>query len=277
MNHATTLSARADSPSMLTATQGVRFSVAAWYILTAIGHFIFVAYILAVFYPPIAQHGTGALAGMHLPSGFIEGDLVGNLAAISHVLIAAVVIGGGPLQLLPSLRKNFPGFHRILGRSYVFACLISATGGLFMVWTRGTVGGLPGHIAISGDGLLIIAFSALAVYHAIGGRIAVHRRWAMRLFMAASAVWFYRIGLMGWVMLTGGVGIDFQTFTGPTVITIYFAQYLLPLAMLEWYFRVQGQASVKEQWLFSVVVVGLTTFMAIGIYSATTNMWLPRI
>jgi hypothetical protein len=47
--------------------------------------------------------------------------------------------------------------------------------------------------------------------------------------------------------------------------------------MLEWYFRVQGQASAKEQWLFSVVVVGLTTFMAIGIYSATSNMWLPRV
>lgn len=277
MNYSATLSTLADSPSIPTAQKGFRLSVTAWYILAAIGHFIFVAYILAVFYPPIAQHGTEALAGMHLPNGFKDGDLVGNLAAISHVLIAAVVIGGGPLQLLPSLRRNYPGFHRFLGRGYVFACLISATSGLFMVWTRGTVGGLLGHIAISGDGLLIITFSALAVYHAVGGRIAVHRRWAMRLFMVASAVWFYRIGLMSWVMLTGGVGIDFETFTGPAVIIIYFAQYLLPLAMLEWYFRIQGKVSANEQWLFSVVVIGLTTFMAIGIYSATTNMWLPRV
>ena len=99
----------------------------------------------------------------------------------------------------------------------------------------------------------------------------------MRLFMAASAVWFFRIGLMGWVMLTDGVGIDFQTFTGPAVIIIYFAQYLLPLAMLEWYFRIQGKASTKAQWLFSVVLIGLSTFMGIGIYSATINMWLPRL
>ena len=34
-------------------------------------------------------------------------------------------------------------------------------------------------------------------------RITEHRRWALRLFMAASAVWFFRVGLMGWTMLTG--------------------------------------------------------------------------
>jgi hypothetical protein len=262
------------TPSAATAA---RYAVNVWYTLALLGHLIFVAYILAVFYPPIAAHGTAGLEGMHLPSGFREGDFLGNLAATAHVLLAAIVIGGGPLQLLPALRRRFPRFHRALGRTYLTAASISALGGLYMVWTRGTVGDLVGHLTISGDAVLILVFSALTVYHAVGRRITEHRRWAMRLFMVASAVWFFRVGLMGWLMLTGGVGIDFETFTGPFLYVLGFAQYLLPLAVLEWYFRIQRGVGDREQWVFAAALTGLSLYMAVGIFAATAGMWLPRI
>ncbi|WOJ92907.1 DUF2306 domain-containing protein [Congregibacter variabilis] len=270
---------RAASPASipLTAGQAKRYAVTAWYLLATMGHFIFATYILAVFYPPIAAHGAEGLAGMHLPNGFREGDVVGNLAAVTHVMIAVVVIAGGPLQLMPIIRSRLPAFHRVLGRCYVMAAMCSATVGLYMVWTRGTVGGLVGHIAISGDGILILIFSALTVYNALKGRLATHRRWAMRLFMVASSVWFFRVGLMGWIALTGGMGIDFKTFSGPALTLLFFAQYLLPLAMLEWYFRLQRPAPPAEQWGFALVVMGLSSFMAVGIFSATIDMWLPRV
>lgn len=258
-------------------SKAAEYAVRTWFAIAAAGHWIFLIYILAVLYPPLASQGLQGLEGLHLPSGFREGDTAGNIVAASHVLLAAIVIGGGPLQLLPALRRTYPTFHRYLGRTYLSAAVISALGGLHIVWTRGTVGNALSHVAISGDALLILIFAAMAIRHAVARRIEIHQRWALRLFMAASAVWFFRVGLMGWFALTGGIGIDSATFTGPYLSFLGFAQYLLPLAMLEWHFRCKRLAGGVEQALFAGTLLALTAFMALGIFAATMGMWLPRL
>jgi hypothetical protein len=258
--------------------RAVSLAVTTWYSIAAVGHGIFLAYILAVFYPPIAESGTYGLQGMHLPAGFREGDSLGNLAAVCHVLLAAIVIGGGPLQLLPAVRRHAPAFHRWLGRSYLLAAVIAAVGGLYMTWTRHSIGDRVSQITISVDGVLILVFAVLALRAVLAGHIAEHRRWALRLFMAASAVWFFRVALMGWAMLTGGWGIDWKSFTGPFLYALGVGQYLLPLAMLEWYFRCQHRdAGPNMQRAFVGTLLPLTAFMAIGIVAATLGMWLPRM
>ncbi|MEO1576051.1 MAG: DUF2306 domain-containing protein, partial [Pseudomonadota bacterium] len=147
--------------------KAVNLSVRAWFALAAVGHWVFLAYILAVFYPPVAQHGLKALDGMHLPSGFVEGDTLGNIAAVTHVLLAAIIIGGGPLQLIPAVRSRFPVFHRWLGRSYVTAASLSAIGGLYMTWTRSNIGDTITQLGITGDGLLILLCAFMAARHAM--------------------------------------------------------------------------------------------------------------
>lgn len=254
------------------------YTVLTWAALAVLGHWIFLAYILGALYPPLLLNGLGGLEGLHLPSGFRAGDTPGNLAAASHLLLAAVVIGGGPLQLIPAIRRRFPALHRATGRIYLTAAVITAVGGLWIVWTRGTVGDLLSHLTISGDALLILLCAAFALRYAIAGRLVEHRRWALRLFFVASAVWFFRVGLMGWIALTDGIGVDFDTFTGPFLVVLGFAQYLLPLAMLQWYFRCQSSlAGMPERWAFSAVLAGLTAYMAVGIVAATMGMWLPRM
>ncbi|GMG86272.1 DUF2306 domain-containing protein [Biformimicrobium ophioploci] len=258
--------------------RAVDLSVKTWFSIAALGHAIFFFYILAVFYPPIAESGFYGLKGMHLPAGFREGDTLGNLAAVSHVLLAAIVIGGGPLQLIPVVRQRAPRFHRILGRSYLLAAVISSIGGLYMTWTRHSIGNLVSQITITIDGVLILVFAFLAVRTAMGRRLGEHRRWALRLFMAGSAVWFFRVALMGWAMLTGGVGIDWESFTGPFLYALGFGQYLLPLLMLEWYFHCQKRETGSgAQLAFIGTLLPLTVFMAIGIFAATMGMWLPRM
>lgn len=265
-------------PQQLDTRRAVSLSVKTWFSIAAIGHAIFFAYILAVFYPPIAQSGLYGLEGMHLPAGFREGDTLGNLAAIAHVLLAAIVIGGGPLQLIPALRRRAPSFHRALGRTYLSAAVISSIGGLYMTWTRHSIGNLMSQITISIDGVLILVFAFLAVRNAMAGRLAEHRRWALRLFMAASAVWFFRVALMGWAMLTGGWGVDWESFTGPFLYALGFGQYLLPLVMLEWYFVCQRrEVGHRTRLAFVYTLVPLTVFMATGIFAATMGMWLPRM
>lgn len=258
--------------------QAVELTAKLWFGVAAIGHWLFLAYILAVFYPPIATRGLSGLEGMHLPSGFIEGDFIGNLAAVCHVLLAALVIGGGPLQLIPAIRQRFPRFHRYLGRSYVAAAVVSAIAGLYMTWTRTPIGDTISQLGISGDGVLILVFAAIAVRFAVARRIADHRRWAMRLFMAVSAVWFFRVGLMAWTMLTGGIGIEWESFTGPFLYFLGFAQYALPLAMLEWYFYCQrNQEATGVHFAFAGTMVAMTAVTGIGVFAATMGMWLPRM
>ncbi len=255
----------------------VKTTVKLWFGAAAVGHWLFLAYILAVFYPPIAQHGLEGMKGMHLPSGFREGETLGNIASASHVLLAAIVIGGGPLQLIPAVRSRFPRFHRWLGRSYVASAVLSAVGGFFMTWTRSPIGDWISKLGISGDAVLIVVFAVLALRHAMARRFAEHRRWALRLFMVASAVWFFRVGLMGWTTLTGGIGIEWEGFTGPFLYVLGFAQYLLPLAMLEWYFRCQRDASTGMRFGFAATLSLMTVFMGIGIFSAFVGMWIPRM
>ncbi|WP_299592929.1 DUF2306 domain-containing protein [uncultured Microbulbifer sp.] len=266
-------------PRPFDARRAVNLAVTSWFVIAALGHALFLFYILAVFYPPIAQSGLSGLQSLeHLPAGFREGDTLGNLAAVAHVLLAAIVIGGGPLQLIPAVRKHAPTFHRWLGRSYLMAAVIGSVGGLYMIWTRHSLGNLWSQVTISIDGVLILVFAFQALRNVLAGRIVAHRRWAMRLFMAASAVWFLRVALMGWATLTGGWGIDWETFTGPFVYALGVGQYLVPLAMLEWYFICKRrEAGPLVQAAFVSTMVLLTVFMAIGIFAATMGMWLPRI
>lgn len=248
-----------------------------WFIVAALGHWIFVAYLIGHYGPLVLQNGAAGLTESAMPGGFVAGDWVGNVAALSHILLATIVIGGGPLQLIPAIRARYPRFHRWLGRSYVVAAVIGATGGLYMIWTRGTVGDIVTQLSISLDGVLILVCAALALRHAAARDFARHRQWALRLFMVASAVWFFRVSLMGWVALTGGIGIDWETFTGPMVYFLGFAQYLVPLAVLEWYFRVQASRRPLDQVAVAITLAALTVFMGIGIVVATMGMWLPRM
>jgi hypothetical protein len=88
----------------------------------------------------------------------------------------------------------------------------------------------------------MMTFAFFAIRDAMGRRFEAHRRWAMRLFLASSGVWFFRVGLMLWLLINRGpVGIG-KNFDGPFVTTWFFGQYLVPLAVLEIYFFVKRNA-----------------------------------
>lgn len=249
-----------------------------WFLVILAGQWIFVAYIVAYFISGLLQGGLASLGDTHLPNGFIAGDTGGNIAVAAHLVFAVIIIGLGPLQLVPQVRARFPGFHRWNGRLYMAAVYLTSIVGLFMVWTRGTVGDMTQHIGISVDAVLIIVFATLALRFAIVRNIRKHRRWALRLFMVASAVWFYRVGLMGWLFANGGpVGIDMETFTGPFLNFLTFGQYLVPLAVLELYFAAQDRAGATGKYVMAGGLAVVTLVMAFGIFAATMGMWLPRM
>ena len=259
------------------ANRALQFSGISWFLVAALGQWIFVYYLTAHYPPIIANKGMPGLADTSMPGGYVPGDLAGNLAITGHVLIAIIIIGGGPLQLIPAIRNRFRAFHRWMGRTYVMFSVLTSTAGLYLVWTRGVPGGMVGHIAISLDAILIYVFAGIAVYFAMTRQIDRHRRWAMRLFMVVSAVWFFRIGIMFWFMTTGGIGIDPETFEGPALKVLYFGQMFIPLAILQLYFNAQDSDRGALKIIAAVTVLATTAVTAIGTFAATMGMWLPRL
>lgn len=263
--------------SLPAAKKFLSVSAQIWFAIAFVGQWIFVYYV-AAFYIPILRHkGFEGLADTHLPHGYVSGDLVGNLAISAHVLLAIIVIGGGTLQLIPWVRNNFPTFHRYLGRTYVALAMIMSVAGLYLVWTRGVIGGMMGHLGISLDAVLIITFGTIAVRYAMQKNFRLHRRWALRLFMVVSAVWFFRIGLMAWFGLTGGIGIDQETFEGPFISFIYFGQMIVPLLFLEMYLRAGDSSNVKVKYTVGTLIILAAGLTAFGIGIATVGMWFPRM
>ncbi|MFK7926135.1 MAG: DUF2306 domain-containing protein [Bacteroidia bacterium] len=249
-----------------------------WFGVIVIGQFIFALYILGFY-------GVNGLAGdferwnANAPHAYLEGDLLSNIFFGMHVALAAIVTIGGPLQLSKKLRAKLPRIHRISGRIYVFSAFLISFAGLYLAWVKGSVGGLVGAIFISINGLIIIVCAFQAIKKAISRQFGEHRKWAIRLFLAMSGVWFFRVFLMLWLTIyQAPVGFDPETFMGPTLNMLYVVCYILPLILAEVYFRAK-KASENHILKSSVAsFILLTTIgIAIGTFSATMGMWLPNL
>jgi hypothetical protein len=259
------------------AEPALKAAAASWFVVAVLGQLVFAAYVMA-FYGGAAVQGQIGNWTQVLTHGVIAGDILGNLILTLHLLFTVVIMAGGALQLVPAVRRFAPVVHRWNGRIYLVGALVLSLGGLVMVWTRGTVGDLSQHIAVSINALLIIGFAAMTWRHARARRTNVHRRWALRLFLAVSGVWFFRIGLMAWIVANQGpAGFDPQTFTGPFLTVLNFAQFVVPLAVLELYFRVKQPAGPHARLAMAAGLFALTLLTAGGIAAATMIMWLPRM
>jgi len=257
------------------------FAAKFWFIAATIGQWLFGLYIIA-FYHTSTFTGDFEKWNRVLPKGYVAGDWKGNLMVGIHVILAAVIVIGGPLQIIPFIRDRFRTFHRWLGRVYVFTAIIVSSAGLIMTWTRskGLIGDTFMHISNSMQAVYIIAFAILSIRYAQKGQFDKHRRWTLRLFMVANGVWFFRVGLMAWLVLNQGpVGFDTDTFTGPFLTFLSLFTYALPLSviMLEMYFYAQKIKNQLFSYLTSGIIFLFTIIMAIGIFGATMGMWLPRI
>lgn len=248
-----------------------------WFTIAVLGQLIF-AYYVTTFYGGSAIRGDLQAWEEVLPHGMISGDSMGNFAVAAHLLLAVLIMVGGPLQFIPSIRKYFPKLHRWNGRLYLILVVLTSIFGLYLVWTRGTVGGLIMHLGISLDAILIITFSVLALRYAMIRKFDTHLKWAMRLFIVVNGVWFFRVGLMFWVLVNqGAVGFDPETFEGPFLSFWTFGQYLLPLLILEFYFFARAQSHAFVKVTGATLILISTLVMAIGIFGATMGMWWPRL
>ena len=250
-----------------------------WFATLLVGQALFSYYIVMLYYMATLNQDIEQFNQV-MPGGHIQGDFWGNVAVVIHVLFAAIITVGGLMQLIPFIRSKWPAIHRWNGRLYVMTALIMSLSGMFMVLTRyeKIVGGLIGHIAIMVNGAIIIVCAVKAFKYARMRKFALHRIWALRLFLAASGVWMFRVGMMAWLSIHGKpVGFDPVSFSGPFLTSLYVTVYILPLFFLEIYLRSQRSRSVPKLFMTATMVTIISFIFILGVFSATMGMWLPRI
>jgi Predicted membrane protein (DUF2306) len=255
----------------------LKIAVSCWFGVAVLGQLIFAAYVVALYGGAVAA-GQMAQWNRVTLRGWVPGDTAGNVVFGTHVLFTVLVLLGGLIQLLPPLRRRAPTLHRWNGRVYLLLALLLSVGGMVMLLTRGTVGGLWQQVGTAVNGLVIAICAAMAWRHARARRFDLHRRWALRLFPNVSGVWFFRIGLMAWLLIfRAPVGFDPKTFSGPFLTALAFGQFLVPLAVLELVFRAQSSPSPALRHMTAALLMVLTGLTALGIVAATLGMWLPRL
>lgn len=264
------------APATTGAHKALKTAGIIWFLIATIGQWIFVYYIAMYYGRKTLTGDYGTINDRGLISGYVDGDFIGNLLFLSHVLLAMVMIVGGTLQLTPPLRKRFPTLHRWTGRVFILIALTLAIGGYFMTWAQGVRLSDIGALGVSFNAHLIVVFAGLTLFYAIKRRIDVHRRWAMRLFIVANGVWFFRLCLMGWYMMHQGPVGNTSQLDGPADIAISFACYLVPLAVLTLY----QWASDSQSGLFKWSMAGMTLLGALatgfGVFAAYLMMWSPH-
>ncbi|MBW3466796.1 DUF2306 domain-containing protein [Arthrospiribacter ruber] len=246
-----------------------------WFVTAFIGQVIFAAYIIKL-YGGASFRGDWEAWNSFMPHGYQEGRLWSNAIVFLHIFMAGVITIGGPLQLIPALRKHFPAFHRINGRIYLGVALLTSITGILINLLNKPLGSQLNANLTAFNGVLIIVFSYFVYSRAKSSMVSSHRRWGLRLFMAASGVWFFRIGLMFWLLVNSGpVGFDPETFEGPALTILNAAQFILPLAFLEMYFRVEKSGRDLPKVFYSMLLILLTLVTATGIFGASMMLWFP--
>lgn len=247
-----------------------------WFIIAAIGQWMFVVYILGAYIPRTLGGSFERWNETGLIDGYVQNDALGNFGFISHVLLAAFVSAAGVIQLLPVIRRKFPAFHRWNGRAYMSVAVFLAVGGIILVWVRGTRMNDWAALGTTLDGVLILVTAAFTLRHAMARRIDLHRRWAMRLFLVVNGVWFIRVFYMAWAIASGGAGMH-RTMDGPTDILVPYLAFLVPLVLLEAYQKARDSRSSGFKLGVAGLILAGAGVTALGLFGAWMMMWSPNI
>jgi tetratricopeptide (TPR) repeat protein len=267
---------RERSPRKL-ADRALKAAARFWFVVVVLGQLIF-AFTVASFYGSAAVQGRWLQWNKSMTHGYTAGHPISNLVVALHLAAAVIILVSGAMQLIPLIQRRAPVFHRWNGRVYMVAALTVSVAGLYMMWFRGTVGDVSQHLGQSLDAVLILLCAAMALRYALARDFKTHRRWALRLFMVVSASLFIRAGLFLSLLLNRGpLGFNPATFSGPFLTFLSFAQYLVPLAVLEIYLRTQDRAGAAGRFAMAAGLFAITLAMGAGIVAAGMGMFLPTI
>src|SRR5258708_1686965 len=259
------------------ADTALRATVRFWFAVAVAGQLMF-AFTVASFYGMASVRRNWLAWNKGMAHGYIAGDTKGNFAVAVHLVSAVIVILAGVIQLIPQIRERAPVVHRWNGRLYMVTAFTISLAGLYMMWGRGTVGDLSQHLGQSLNAVLIMLCAVMALRYALARDFKTHRRWALRLYLVVSASLFIRAGLFLSLFLNHGpFGFDPATFSGPFLTFLSFAQYLVPLTVLEIYLRAQDPPSALRRMATAAMFFFISLSIGARILPLTICLSQPRV
>jgi uncharacterized membrane protein len=261
----------------ITSSKVLKAAAIFWFVVAVIGQLLF-AGTIGLTYGFTAARGNWQQWGRFTQHGIIPGDGMGNVTLAIHIFSAFIIILSGALQIVPQVRDYAPTFHHWNGRIYFVTAFTISLAGLYLLWVRGTVGDLAQHLGSTLMAVLIMLCAVMAVRYARARNFTTHRRWALRLYLVVSASLFIRAGFfLSFLLNRGPFGFDPSTFTGPFLTFMTFAQYLLPLAVLEMYFWAKENPGALGRLATAAVLFVLTLGMGAGILAVTVAVWARNV
>lgn len=249
-----------------------RLLVATVWVSAGIFGLYILAFYAAAFYAGHMQQWNNVLPGLYSPGARATTSGIGL-----HFAAGGIILVLGSSQLLTGLRTRFPAVHRWVGRVYVVASIAAASGGLAFIALKGTIGGPVMNVGFGLYGLLTLVAAIETWRHAVAGRLAQHRAWALRLYALAIGSWLYRMDYGFWFMATGAAGHT-PTFAGPFDHVMAFFFYLPNLLVVELFLRARLRAVAPGLRLVAAGALLLATaFLGIGTYYFTLYYWGPAI
>jgi len=112
------------------------------------------------------------------------------------------------------------------------------------------------------NGVLILSFAFLAWRTARAKRFAIHRRWAMYLFLVSNTQWFTRVGLFGYIAVCELLGVGAES-TESFFAFWQFGAFLVPLSVA-WLYLLAPQRGLAFKAGVAVVIATLSVPMMIG-------------
>jgi uncharacterized membrane protein len=259
----------------LSADGALRAAAGFWFAVVFVGQLIF-ATSTALFYGMTALRGDLLVWNKHLAHGYVAGDPIGNAALIAHIVSAVFLIVSGTIQFVPAIRRRAPVFHRWNGRIYIFTALSIAIAGLYLLIARGTGIGLLQEFGAGILGVLVLLCASMALRYALKRDFATHRRWAWRLYLLVASGLFIRSGVSLAAMIAAGTGaFDLTSVKGSVLISLTFAQYIVPLAILELYFWTQRRGGRAARLAMAAGLVATSLTMGAGVAAASMAVFVP--
>ncbi len=198
-----------------------------------------------------------------------SGDFWNNANMSYHMIFGAFLTLIAPLQIILGWQGTRLVWHKWIGYIFVALAFLTGTGGLFYIVFEGTTGGTVMDIGFSIYGVLVILSAYNTAQTARLKRMKRHKEWALRLFVLAMGSWFYRMWYATSVELANAqqdVGLA-SDFKAPYDYFMDFAFYVVPLAILEWYFRKEEYK--MPLWVSRIFTVLLCFVIVFGTYEFT--------
>ena len=172
--------------------------------LSKLGRFLLFFLAFGVALVSMRYWGFEVVGFLQMKTAEVLADPVFRTAFYGHVIFGPIALMAGPFQFLPKLRARNLRAHRLLGKVYVLACLLSGTAGL--VAAQFTPGGALTELGFS---LLAIGwlYTTTKAWLTIRKReVDAHQRWMLRSYALTLAAVTLRLWLP---LLQAAVGLDF--------------------------------------------------------------------